>query len=98
MTAHPRIVIVGDYDDAKVTHRATSDELSAAGAEVQWMATDALGDPVQSLAAFNGLVIAPGGLCRSTSGAIEAIRHARLHKVPLIAMCSGFQHVALEAA
>lgn len=98
MTVRPHIAVVGDYDATKATHRATSEEISAAGAHVRWMATDAIGDPAQSLSAFNGLVLAPGGPYKSISGAIAAIRHARVQRVPLIAMCSGFQHVALEAA
>ena len=94
----PRIAVVGDYADAKETHRATNAELAAAGADVTWVPTSSISDPAVALEGFDGLVIAPGSPYASVEGALAAIRHAREQAVPLVAMCGGFQHVVLELA
>jgi CTP synthase (UTP-ammonia lyase) len=94
----PRIAVVGDRDEAKQTHRATSAELEAAGADVTWVPTGALADGTGPLEGFDGIVLSPGGPYESLDGALAAIRHARERRVPLIGMCGGFQHVVLELA
>ncbi len=46
----------------------------------------------------DGLIIAPGSPYRSQEGALVAIEHARVHDLPLLGTCGGFQHVVLEFA
>jgi CTP synthase (UTP-ammonia lyase) len=93
-----RIAIVGDYSEQKETHRATTAEFAASGADCVWVATDGIGDPARSLGRFAGLVIAPGGPYADVDGALAAIGYARERQVPLVGMCSGFQYVVLEFA
>jgi CTP synthase (UTP-ammonia lyase) len=52
----------------------------------------------QVLEGCDGLIVAPGSPCRSQQGALVVIEHARLHSLPLLGTCGGFQHVVLEFA
>lgn len=92
------IAIVGDRNDAYVTHRVTDEAFARLGASVQWVATpDVLVDP-DALGAFAGLVISSGSPYASMAGALAAIAYARRRRVPLLGMCGGFQHVVVEYA
>jgi CTP synthase (UTP-ammonia lyase) len=99
-----RIAIIGDYQRNNVTHTATDAAIEHTTARLglvasaEWVATDVVGDPARTLAAFQALWIAPGSPYRSLEGALDAIRYARLSGVPLIGTCGGFQHIALEYA
>jgi len=48
------------------------------------IATDAVGDPDERLAAYDGIWIAPASPYRSMDGALAAVRHARERGVPLV--------------
>jgi CTP synthase (UTP-ammonia lyase) len=50
------------------------------------------------LAIYDGFWIAPGGPYQSLDGALNVIRFARVHDVPLLGTCAGFQHAVLEYA
>jgi CTP synthase (UTP-ammonia lyase) len=50
------------------------------------------------LKGFDALWIAPGSPYKSLIGALNAIRYAREHDVPLLATCGGCQHVVIEYA
>jgi CTP synthase (UTP-ammonia lyase) len=95
-----RIGVIGDYDAANETHRFTDEGIALAARElgvtaaVEWLATDGGHD----LAAFDGLVCAPGSPYRSMAGALAAIRYARENDVPLLGTCGGFQHIVIEYA
>ncbi len=83
MTA--RIAVVGDFDPENSTHLLTNAALDHVGLGFEWVATDAIPDPAEaSLAAFDGLWIAPASPYRSMSGALAAIRYARERGVPLV--------------
>jgi CTP synthase (UTP-ammonia lyase) len=60
-----------------------------------WIATDEVGEGLER---FDGIWIVPGSPYRSAEGAIRAARTARLHDVPLLGTCGGFQHAALMLA
>jgi CTP synthase (UTP-ammonia lyase) len=60
-----------------------------------WIATDEVGE---GLKRFDGIWIVPGSPYRNAEGAISAARIARLHDVPLLGTCGGFQHAALMLA
>ncbi len=80
-----RIAVVGDFDPKNATHLLTNAALDHVGLGFEWVATDAVRDPAEaSLAAFDGMWIAPGSPYRSMSGALAAIRHAREQGVPLV--------------
>ena len=44
------------------------------------------------------MFITTGSPYRSLEGALSAIEHARVHGIPLLGTCGGFQHVVLEHA
>lgn len=96
MPHSPRVAVIGDYNDQDQKHLATTAELVAAGARATWVATEAVGDPAQSLADVDALFIATGPPYVDMEGALRAIRYAREHRVPLIGTCSGYQHVVVE--
>lgn len=52
----------------------------------------------QVLAGFDALWIAPGSPYQSMRGALEAITFARIHDLPLLGTCGGFQHVIIGFA
>ena len=97
--------MVGDYDQANSTHRATDAALEHAAAalgidtESSWIATDSVvSEEDVSAGGFDGLLIAPGSPYRSMDGALRTIEFARTNDVPLLGTCGGFQHVVLEFA
>ncbi|WP_234993090.1 MULTISPECIES: hypothetical protein [unclassified Paenibacillus] len=68
--------------------------------EPEWVSTDCLqaDDSADVLATYEGMWITPGSPYRSMQGALNAIRHAREHSIPLIGSCGGFQHMVIEFA
>jgi CTP synthase (UTP-ammonia lyase) len=99
------IGIIGDYDGTRETHVATLPAVEhaalALGERVRatWIPTEQVeSDPIGALRSLDALVIAPGSPYRSLDGALSAIEHARVHDIPLLGTCGGFQHVVLEFA
>jgi CTP synthase (UTP-ammonia lyase) len=80
----PRIGIVGDFDATNRTHRWTNDALDRLALRFEWIATDAVGDADERLAAYDGIWIAPASPYRSMDGALAAVRYARERGVPLV--------------
>ena len=79
-----RIAVIGDYSAQNVTHQATNAELASTGERYEWVPTDAIGTPEDSLHDFDALWISPGSPYRSMDGALAAIRYARERGVPLV--------------
>lgn len=95
------IGIVGDRDPGNRTHLATEEALGHGDRpmDCQWVPTgDLAGGASGRLAAFAGLIIAPGSPYRSMEGALAAIRFAREKGVPVLGTCGGFQHMVVEFA
>jgi CTP synthase (UTP-ammonia lyase) len=99
------IGIIGDYDAARETHQATVPAVEHAalalgvGITATWIPTERVeSEVVGVLDSLDALVIAPGSPYRSLDGALSAIEHARVHDIPLLGTCGGFQHVVLEFA
>jgi CTP synthase (UTP-ammonia lyase) len=97
--------IVGDHDARNETHRASTDAVHHAASAtridvaVDWLPTAAIRsteDPM--LLSADALLIAPGSPYRNMDGALMAISHARMHDVPLLGTCGGFQHLVVETA
>ena len=97
---HPRIVIVGDYDERIHTHRAINDAMShvrdagRGSLTWRWMSTTEVAD--SDLLEIDGMWLAPASPYRSMDGALLAIRTAREHAIPFLGVCGGFQHVVIE--
>jgi CTP synthase (UTP-ammonia lyase) len=77
-----KIAIVGDYRPDNETHRAVTDGLTRAGAEVEWVPSTEVDSRAERLAGYGGIVTAPGSPYASTEGVLAAIRHARERGVP----------------
>jgi CTP synthase (UTP-ammonia lyase) len=85
MKERARIAVVGDFNPANPTHRATNDAIAHLGLDAEWVATEAVGDdPKARLAAFPAIWIAPASPYRDMEGALRAIRYARERGVPLV--------------
>src|SRR5436309_2570342 len=52
-----QVGIVGDFDPQNRTHRYTNDALEHVGLRFEWIGTDAVGDPDERLAAYDGIRI-----------------------------------------
>jgi CTP synthase (UTP-ammonia lyase) len=78
------IGVVGDYNPQNRTHSTLDDSLAHAGAEHEWIATDAVPPADQLAARYAGLWIAPASPYRSMDGALSAITTARERGLPLV--------------
>jgi CTP synthase (UTP-ammonia lyase) len=81
------IGVIGDYDPANSTHRATDAALGHVPQPLpfEWVPTDRISpDPEEQLSACRGVMIAPASPYRSMIGALRAIRFARERGVPLV--------------
>jgi len=79
-----RIVVVGDFNAANVTHQFTNAALEHVGLGFTWLPTDAPGEWDSRLATYDGVWIAPASPYRSMDGALAAVRYARERGVPLV--------------
>jgi CTP synthase len=102
------IAVVGKYTEVKDAYKSISEALAHGGIAngartvIHWVeATDlehGAAKTAKILKGFNGVLV-PGGFGhRGIEGKIEAIRHAREHKVPYFGVCLGMQTMALEYA
>jgi len=99
-----RIAIVGDFDRGRHSHWATEAALFHAAAQLElrvephWIGTELLDsdDGLQRLSQFAGVWGAPGSPFRSARGMLRAITHARVHDLPFLGTCAGFQHALIE--
>jgi CTP synthase (UTP-ammonia lyase) len=77
-----KIAIVGDYRPRNETHRAVTDGLTIAGAEIEWVPSDEVDGGAERLAGYGGVVAAPGSPYAGMAGVLAAIRHARERGLP----------------
>ncbi len=78
------IGVVGDHQPENPTHASLDAALAHAGADWEWIATDAVPPPDTLAERYAGLWIAPASPYRSMRGALAAIRTARERGVPLV--------------
>lgn len=99
-----RLALIGDYDAGKTAHVAIPQALEracrAAGVNLdwEWIGTDRVFHPAETLAGFSGLWVTPGSPYVDMAGALDAIRHARENDIPFLGTCGGFQHALVEFA
>jgi len=80
----PRIAVIGDFSEQNETHRATNAELSASGAQFEWVPTGTIRPGAEALTDFDALWISPGSPYANMAGALEAIRFGRERGLPLV--------------
>jgi CTP synthase (UTP-ammonia lyase) len=104
MTA-ARIAIVGDFNLAKIAHKAIEQSLALSarlypGAlEAEWLGTETIVPGSEKpLDRFSGIWCAPGSPYRKPEGALWAIHFARMRSLPFLGTCGGYQHALLEFA
>ncbi|QNP69515.1 hypothetical protein IAG44_08715 [Streptomyces roseirectus] len=98
-----RIALVGDRSPHVVSHTRIPPLLEALAVrdglvlDAYWIPTE---DAARegAVAGFDAVWVVPGSPYRSEEGAVAAIRHARVHGVPFLGTCAGFQHALLEFA
>jgi len=79
------IGVVGDYNLANETHTMLDESLAHAGAEGEWISTDAVPAADVLEERFAGLWLAPASPYRSMEGALAAVSAARERGIPLVA-------------
>jgi CTP synthase (UTP-ammonia lyase) len=80
----PMIGVVGDFQPGNVTHETLNASLEHAGADAEWVGTDAVPSSDELAERYRGLWIAPASPYRSMEGALAAITTARERAVPLV--------------
>ncbi len=107
---HPRatvrIALVGKYVALHDAYKSIYESLTHAGAansvrvDITAVASDTLtaSNCEETLAGFDGILVAPGFGHRGISGKIEAIRYAREHNIPFFGICLGMQCAVIEFA
>ncbi|MDO4706196.1 MAG: CTP synthase [Comamonadaceae bacterium] len=110
-TEHPqgqvRIAMVGKYVELSDSYKSVNEALRHAGlasgvqVEISHIDSETFeGDAqaVQSLAAYDGILV-PGGFgARGVEGKIATARYAREHQVPYLGICLGMQVATIEYA
>ncbi|MEU7532082.1 hypothetical protein AB0A74_40550 [Saccharothrix sp. NPDC042600] len=99
----PRLALVGDRSPHVRSHTRVPGLLQALrerdrlDLDAYWVRTDDITGP-DDLAGFDAVWLLPGSPYASEEGALAAVAHARLHGVPFLGTCGGFQHALLEFA
>ena len=90
----PRVVVLGDHDDAVFTHREIDAALRLFPSDVtaEWLATEGA-----VLDGADGIWLAPGSPYRDEDAVFAALTQARTSGMPLLGTCGGFQYALLES-
>jgi CTP synthase (UTP-ammonia lyase) len=100
-----RIGIIGDFHHS-ITQSTIADSIEHSNkilgldTAFEWIETEKLdSDKYETiLQGFDGIWSAPGSPFKSLNGAINAIRFARVKKIPHLGTCAGYQHTIIEYA
>lgn len=100
------IGLIGKYVELQDAYKSILESLIHAGAlneckvEVRNIHSEylTLENATEKLANLDAVLVAPGFGSRGIEGKIEAIRHAREHKIPFFGICLGMQCAAIEFA
>jgi CTP synthase (UTP-ammonia lyase) len=79
------IGVVGDYNPANETHTMLGASLAHAGAEGEWISTDAVPSAEELEERFAGIWLAPASPYRSIDGALAVVTAARERGIPFVA-------------
>ncbi len=100
------IGLVGKYVELKDSYKSISEAFIHAGVSnearvnVKWIHSEKLNSTNidAELSGLDGILVAPGFGSRGISGKIEAVRYARVNKVPFFGICLGMQCAVIEFA
>lgn len=100
------IGLIGKYVELHDSYKSIVESFIHAGAsneckvKVRWIHSENIN--AQSAAKYledlDGILVAPGFGERGFSGKLDAIRHARLNKIPFLGICLGMQAAVIEFA
>ena len=79
------IGVVGDYNPTNETHATLEASLAHAGAESEWISTEAVPPADELEERFAGIWVAPASPYRSMDGALASVTAARERGIPLVA-------------
>lgn len=100
-----KIAIVGEFYEGFTPHTTIVESINhikqkhIIDIEAQWVDTlqvEKEGDKL--LSQYDGFWSAPGSPFKSLEGALKAIEFSRLHDIPHLGTCAGFQHAVIEFA
>ena len=96
------IAIIGDFSSEYEPHIATNNALehalkkSASDINYEWIASNDITH--NTLASYQGFLIAPGSPYKNMDNVLNVIKHARENNIPLLGTCGGFQHMIIDLA
>jgi CTP synthase len=101
-----RIGLIGKYVELRDAYKSISEAFIHAGAKnevkvkLDWIHSEDLtvDNVPEKLKNLNGILVAPGFGERGIEGKIEAVRYARINKIPFLGICLGMQMAVIEYA
>ena len=101
-----RIGLIGKYVELRDAYKSISEAFIHAGAKNEvkvklvWIHSEELtvNNVPKKLNNLNGILVAPGFGERGIEGKIEAVRYARINKIPFLGICLGMQMAVIEYA
>jgi len=102
-TVPPRLALIGDRSPTVLAHERIPtilNALSSAGGDpldAYWLHSTSI-DAATDLSGFDGIWVIPGSPYANVDGVFHAITTARVHGIPFLGTCGGFQHMLLELA
>ena len=101
-----RIGLIGKYVELRDAYKSISEAFIHAGAKnevkvkLAWIHSEELtvNNVPKKLNNLNGILVAPGFGERGIEGKIEAVRYARINKIPFLGICLGMQMAVIEYA
>lgn len=102
-TVPPRLALIGDRSPTVLAHQripAILDALRGPGGDrldAYWLHSTSI-DATTDLSGFDGVWVVPGSPYANPDGVFHAITTARVHGIPFLGTCGGFQHMLLEFA
>jgi CTP synthase len=100
------IGLIGKYVELKDAYKSISEAFIHAGAKnevkvkLKWIHSEELtvANVPEKLNNLNGILVAPGFGERGIEGKIEAVKYARVNKIPFFGICLGMQMAVIEYA
>ena len=99
----PKLAIIGDFNPDSKSHQATnaaiahSSQLLKTSLSYEWIPTENIDENFKEIVqTYNGFWIAPGSPYKNMQAVLRIIEYARLHSIPTLGTCGGFQHMTIE--